>query len=484
MTARIDIVRSVPHIEQYNGVWAMHAPAFEQTLAHLRALDLLTHVAQAGPGEGEKRGDRGYAVSQGVAIVECVGLMTKYGSSFSDSPGMLRLRQAVRRATADAEAAAILLMFDSPGGTANGTDDFADEVARAAAVKPVHAYIEDMGASAAYYVASQASRLTANPSAVVGSIGTYMVVQDWSKVYADAGVKVNVIRAGKFKGAGAMGAPVSDDELEMFQRFIDQTNEMFLAAVARGRGMSRQRVEELADGAVWIGRHAVEAGLLDAVETLDEAMDAARSAGRSQETSFDRLESRSPRAGGIDPKESSMTAEEFGKKNPEVVQAWKDEGRKAGLEEGRKLGLEAGLAAGVKSERERVAALKGAFGERPAFVVDQAMKGHDLAQAKGELADVLQVELADTQAKLTASRDAAAQRSAALEDGHGAALAVGHPDPAKKEDAPRTPEQRIRADWDANKDGCREKYSKNFYAYRAMRLDPAEMQMGERKSVN
>lgn len=266
----------IPHVEQYNGVWAMFAPAFEAIAAQIRRMDLQRHMQAAGAASRE---DKGYTLTGRVAVIDIVGMLTKYGTSLSGNPGTLRLRNAVRHAVSDPIVSAIMLRIDSPGGTSHGIDDLAADVAAAARRKPVHAFIEDMGASAAYYVASQATRLTANASAVVGSIGTYLVVEDWSAFFDEAGVKVHVVKAGRFKGAGTLGTAIDADQLASFQRFIDQTNETFLAAVAAGRRLSPGAVLELADGDVRIGRHAVAVNLVDAVETWDAALSAAQAAG-------------------------------------------------------------------------------------------------------------------------------------------------------------------------------------------------------------
>ena len=86
-------------------------------------------------------------------------------------------QRLVEQAAEDPVVAAILLRVDSPGGTVAGVSDLAEAVYAARKVKPVSAYISDLGASAAYYIASQAQRLYADSDALVGSIGVYSVVR-------------------------------------------------------------------------------------------------------------------------------------------------------------------------------------------------------------------------------------------------------------------------------------------------------------------
>jgi signal peptide peptidase SppA len=265
-----EAVRGIPHVEQYLGPWAMHVPAFEQTWDMVRSIDLAAHRAQS---DGDGRPAAAVEMTDdGIAVIEMIGTFTKYGSSFSENPGTLALRQAVRRAAADPQVRAIMLLIDSPGGSTAGISDLGEDVAAAAARKPTAAYIEDLGASAAYWIASQAGRVTANAGALVGSIGVYAVIQDLSGMAEREGVKVHVVRAGAMKGAGTPGTEVTDEQLADVQRVVDQLNELFLATVARGRGVERAAVEAWADGRVHIAEEARKLGLLDAAGSWADAL--------------------------------------------------------------------------------------------------------------------------------------------------------------------------------------------------------------------
>lgn len=256
---------AVAHLDQYFGPWAM----LEERFAGLQSRIALAATARAAANDSGKP----YAINAGLAILALRGPMTKYGSLGSSTIGMkLTLRQAV----ADPAVDAILLVIDSPGGSVDGTADLALEVARINAFKPVVAFLEDTAASAAYWVASQAGRVIGNSTGVFGGIGVYAVIEDWSKAAADAGVKVHVIRAGEFKGAGTTGTEVTDKQLNDFQRIIDATNELFIAAVAKGRGLTSKQAAKLNDGRVYVGAEAVALGLVDKIGTFDDAQNMAR----------------------------------------------------------------------------------------------------------------------------------------------------------------------------------------------------------------
>lgn len=214
----------------------------------------------------------GYTVHNGTAIVTIAGAIMKKASKFGGTSSVAT-RQAIRKAVQDESVTSILLHIDSPGGTVAGTGDLAADVKAANVVKPVHAHIDDLGASAAYWVASQAERITANPTGEVGSIGTVLRLEDTSGMYTAQGIKVHVISTGKFKGAGFDGAPITDEHLAMFQQEVDDLNEHFLQGVAKGRKgkMSLAQVREAADGRVHIAAKAMAMGLIDDVASLESA---------------------------------------------------------------------------------------------------------------------------------------------------------------------------------------------------------------------
>ncbi len=209
--------------------------------------------------------------NEGTALVDLNGPMMKGFSKFGGASSVFT-RRALRTSAADADVVNILLTIDSPGGHVSGTQSLADEVRAARASKPVHAQIEDLGASAAYWVASQAESISANRTARVGSIGTVAVAYDESAAFKAEGVKVHVISTGAYKGAFARGAEITPEQLADLQREINALNAHFLEAVASGRRMTSDRVAAIADGRVHIADEAKKLGLIDHIRGTDETL--------------------------------------------------------------------------------------------------------------------------------------------------------------------------------------------------------------------
>ncbi len=207
----------------------------------------------------------------GVAVIELTGALMKTQSKYGGT-STVDARRAMRHAADNPDVAAVMLAIDSPGGTTAGTQQLADEVRATDAKKPTFAHIEDLGASAAYWAASQARRVTANASALVGSLGTFAVIEDTSQQAALEGVQVHVISTGPFKGAGVNGAPISSAYLAEAQRMVDSLNALFLTSVSSGRRKSPEATAALFDGRVHIAADALGLGLIDAVTSWDRAL--------------------------------------------------------------------------------------------------------------------------------------------------------------------------------------------------------------------
>lgn len=278
----------IPHIQQYAGVWSIEPDAARRFEQMLKAIRWESHIreAQSRIDEGDHgHSQNGYEVAAGgVAVIDLEGVMTKYGSSLSMGGSTVRLRKALRNAREDPSVKSVMLCIESPGGATMGTPEAAEEVAATARVKPVTAFFEDIGASAAYWVGSQGSRVVANASAIVGSIGTYLAIDDLSAAFTEEGIKTHLFTTGPHKGAGYVGTELSKAQIAEFQSLVERMNAPFVAAVQAARDLDDEQLAAVTDGRVWRGDEAVAVGLIDAVMTYDEALDELTSNATATET--------------------------------------------------------------------------------------------------------------------------------------------------------------------------------------------------------
>jgi signal peptide peptidase SppA len=290
---------SVRNLDQYFGFWALQDDIFRAAVGRLQGFNLSAHVEAASSvaPRGAYRGDDYQIEPGGVAVIDISGPMMKYTSSLSDGTSTVRVRRQLANAVENESVKQIVLRIDSPGGTVAGTEDLAAAVRNAASSKPVTAFIEDLGASAAYWVASQASAIyAAGKTTLVGSIGTYGVLYDYSAQAAMLGVKVHVVHAGEFKGSGIEGTEITEKQLAEWQRIINRLNEQFLAGVSSGRKLSSATTAELADGRVHDAEDALKLRLIDGIQSFEATLSNIRTTGPRRKNAMSNTENATPTA--------------------------------------------------------------------------------------------------------------------------------------------------------------------------------------------
>jgi len=263
----------VSHVDQFFGPWAIEESHFRKLLSVVSGTDLKSHI-ELNAEKPLATGAGFETISPGIAYFEISGPMSKRGSSFNRGGGTIRVRNEIRQAR-QAGIKTMVLKIESPGGTVAGTKELGDDIAAAVAdgVRFV-GFADDLAASAAYWALSQCSEAYANEPALVGSIGTFLILDDYSKLFEKAGVTVHVIKAGEMKAAGSMGTEVTEEQIAYFQELINQTNELFLAAVKTGREFRDEELAAVANGKVYTAADAANLGLIDGVRTFDEVVNA------------------------------------------------------------------------------------------------------------------------------------------------------------------------------------------------------------------
>jgi signal peptide peptidase SppA len=215
-------------------------------------------------------------VRDGVAHIRIAGPILKSVPSIFELFGIEAtstetVREMLGAAVEDDAVKSIVLDVDSPGGTIEGVAELAGDVRAASGLKPVRTHAADLMASAAYWIGCQAGTVSCGPTAAVGSIGVYSVMEDTSAIAEKAGVKVHVVSSHELKGAGVEGSKITEAQLADAQRVIDSYAALFTAAVAEGRKLDPEAAKAVSTGQVWIGQEAADLGLVDLVHSSDAA---------------------------------------------------------------------------------------------------------------------------------------------------------------------------------------------------------------------
>jgi len=182
----------------------------------------------------------------------------------------------LRLAKEDPDVKAVVLRINSPGGTAAASQEVYNEALRIReAGKPLVASFADVAASGGYWVACAADEIFANPATITGSIGVIMEVTNLVELYRKIGIETDVIKSGEHKDIGSSSRPLEEGERNILQSMVDDIFDQFVDVVAAGRGLSEEEVRKLADGRIFTGRQALQAGLVDSLGDFYDAVDAA-----------------------------------------------------------------------------------------------------------------------------------------------------------------------------------------------------------------
>ena len=212
-------------------------------------------------------------VVDGVGIVPIVGVIGKGLSPLEKMMGAVDVNDvsaAIDAFAANPEVEKVALQISSPGGTVTGVEELANKVRNLS--KPTLAYTDSEMASAAYWIASAADRVVASPSSTVGSVGVYIAIPDYSKAAEMQGIKMVVIKSGKFKGAGIEGTSLNEDQISNLQSSVDTIHAEFKDAVNMKRKMVKA---EAMEGQTFSGKQAAAQGLVTGL--ADSFNDALRS---------------------------------------------------------------------------------------------------------------------------------------------------------------------------------------------------------------
>lgn len=249
---------------------------------HRPKLDIILSVLGARIGLADLAAPVGYTPaarapgppSGKVAVIPIHGTLVRRTSGLEAESGLASytgIAAQLDAALTSPEVAAILLDIDSPGGESGGVFDLADRIRVASQVKPVWAVANDMAFSAAYALASAATRVFVARTGGVGSIGVIAMHIDQSVKDAKDGVRYTAVFAGERKNDLNPHEPLSDAAHAVLKAEVDRVYELFVETVARHRGLDADAVRATEAG-LFFGPDAVATGLADAVGSLDDAL--------------------------------------------------------------------------------------------------------------------------------------------------------------------------------------------------------------------
>lgn len=214
------------------------------------------------------------AAPPGVAVIPIHGTLVRRTVGLEAESGLTSyaiLAAQLDAAIGNPAVSAILLDIDSPGGESGGVFDLADRIRAASQIKPVWAVANDMAFSAAYALASAASRVFVSRTGGVGSIGVIAMHVDQSVKDMQDGLHYTAVFAGERKNDLNPHEPISSEAHAFLKAEVHRIYGLFVETVARHRGIEASAVRDTEAG-LFFGQAAVAMGLADAIGSFDEAL--------------------------------------------------------------------------------------------------------------------------------------------------------------------------------------------------------------------
>ncbi len=245
--------------------------------------------------------EKPFAYANGVAVIAVHGvLINRFQYSFGYVSGYNFIRSQMNAALADLDVKLIVFDVNSYGGMVAGCDELAADIYESRKVKPSVAMVDAACYSAAYFIASSASRVIITPTSGVGSIGCLAIRMDVTAALDEAGLKFNVIYRGENKLDSLPLVPLSDSAKARIQASVDYSYSQFVSGVARNRKMSIDDVTAT-EASTYDPPEALALGLIDAVLPPAAALEATLNDPPPLATDDDDEEDDEPDPDDIDP---------------------------------------------------------------------------------------------------------------------------------------------------------------------------------------
>ena len=209
--------------------------------------------------------------SQKIAVIYADGEIID-GSQMQNVAGD-RFASIVEKVANDKSVKAVVLRVNSPGGSVLASEKIKAELDRLKEKKPVVASYGDYAASGGYWISNNCDKIFSDALTLTGSIGVFGMIPDFSKTASDV-LKVGVesISSNKHGDMMSLMRPFDSAEYNFMLRSIEDIYDRFTTIVSEGRGIAKERVDEIGQGRVWTGKDALDIKLVDEIGTLEDAI--------------------------------------------------------------------------------------------------------------------------------------------------------------------------------------------------------------------
>ena len=207
-----------------------------------------------------------------IAVVYAVGDIE---SSLSKEPKFLsitssKLIEALKKAEKASDVKGIVLRVNSPGGSALESNIIYNYIKNMK--KPVYVSIGDVSASGGYYISVAGKKIFANSASITGSIGVVSLIPNFEKLSKKIGVNFNELSLGKYADLYSLTTEMDESRRQRIYDTSLKVYDEFKRIVSENRNIPIEKVENIAQGKIWLGEEAKEIGLIDEIGSLNDTI--------------------------------------------------------------------------------------------------------------------------------------------------------------------------------------------------------------------
>lgn len=213
-----------------------------------------------------------------VAVLYASGAI--YNGEGNDAIYTDNFVKEIKKLTENDKIKAVVLRINSPGGSANASDEILFELQRLKAKKPLIVSFGDYAASGGYYIAMAADKIYSEPGTLTGSIGVFGVFPYFKDLANRNGLTAHTVSTNANSNMFSSLNGLTPSGAAMMQRSVEMTYKRFVHFVTQNRKKSFEQIDEIGGGRVWSGVRAKEIGLVDELGTLQDAIQFAAQKGK------------------------------------------------------------------------------------------------------------------------------------------------------------------------------------------------------------
>lgn len=209
-----------------------------------------------------------------IAVVYASGAIMP-GESFSGIQSEV-YKKTLRDLTHDKKVKAVVLRVNSPGGSADASEEILYELRELRKKKPIIVSFGDVAASGGYYIAMEADSIFTSPYTITGSIGVLGMIPSVKKLVNNMGITTDYVNTNANSDfLRTVFNPMNETQMQVMTEMTEGVYKQFVNHVTKARNMSFEEVDAVGGGRVWTGNQAKELGLVDQFGTLEDAIVAA-----------------------------------------------------------------------------------------------------------------------------------------------------------------------------------------------------------------